>query len=41
MGVQKTGATTVTSCVTGNFRSDPRTRSELFELIAGQRGSKL
>jgi GTP cyclohydrolase I len=34
-GVKKSGAKTVTSCVLGGFRSDPRTRSEAMSLIRG------
>jgi GTP cyclohydrolase I len=32
-GVEKSGAKTQTSCVMGLFRSDPKTRSELFDLL--------
>jgi len=32
-GIRKPGAMTVTSAVRGRFRSDPRTRSEAFELV--------
>ncbi len=32
-GVQKTNSKTVTSCMLGVFRDDPRTRSEFLELI--------
>jgi len=32
-GVQKVGAKTVTSCVRGIFKSDPKTRAEFFNLI--------
>ena len=34
-GVKKAGAVTVTSCVLGGFRKDPRTRSEAMALIKG------
>ncbi|HRH45071.1 MAG TPA: GTP cyclohydrolase I FolE [Pyrinomonadaceae bacterium] len=34
-GVKKSGAKTVTSCVLGGFRSDPRTRAEAMSLIKG------
>jgi GTP cyclohydrolase I len=34
-GVKKSGAKTVTSCVLGGFRKDPRTRSEAMSLIRG------
>jgi GTP cyclohydrolase I len=34
-GVKKAGAITVTSCVLGGFRKDPRTRSEAMALIKG------
>lgn len=34
-GVKKSGAITVTSCVLGGFRKDPRTRSEAMALIKG------
>ncbi len=34
-GVKKPGAVTVTSCVLGGFRKDPRTRSEAMALIKG------
>lgn len=34
-GVKKAGAKTVTSCVLGGFRSDPRTRAEAMSLIKG------
>jgi GTP cyclohydrolase IA len=34
-GVKKPGAITVTSCVLGGFRTDPRTRSEAMALIKG------
>ena len=37
-GVQKVGSSTVTSAVTGVFQSDPRTRSEFFSHIHGNRG---
>ncbi|CAK4688762.1 hypothetical protein LEN26_016779 [Aphanomyces euteiches] len=32
-GVEKSGASTVTSCVLGNFQSDPRTRSEFMSHV--------
>lgn len=34
-GVKKPGSLTVTSCVLGGFRKDPRTRSEAMALIKG------
>ena len=34
-GVKKSGAITVTSCVLGGFRKDPRTRAEAIALIKG------
>lgn len=34
-GVRKPGAITVTSCVLGGFRKDPRTRAEAMALIKG------
>jgi GTP cyclohydrolase IA len=34
-GVKKSGAKTITSCVLGGFRTDPRTRSEAMSLIKG------
>ncbi|HEV7843217.1 MAG TPA: GTP cyclohydrolase I FolE [Pyrinomonadaceae bacterium] len=34
-GVKKPGAITVTSCVLGGFRTDPRTRAEAMALIKG------
>lgn len=34
-GVKKPGAVTVTSCVLGGFRKDPRTRAEAMSLIKG------
>lgn len=34
-GVKKPGAKTVTSCVLGGFRKDPRTRAEAMSLIKG------
>jgi GTP cyclohydrolase I len=34
-GVKKSGAITVTSCVLGGFRKDPRTRAEAMALIKG------
>jgi GTP cyclohydrolase I len=37
-GVKKPGAITVTSCVLGGFRKDPRTRSEAMALIKGNSG---
>eukprot|EP01065_Artemidia_motanka_P044574 TRINITY_DN636_c2_g1_i1.p1 TRINITY_DN636_c2_g1~~TRINITY_DN636_c2_g1_i1.p1 ORF type:complete len:237 (+),score=49.59 TRINITY_DN636_c2_g1_i1:77-787(+) len=36
-GVQKSSATTVTSCVLGCVRADPRTRQEIFSLIGHHR----
>ena len=36
-GVEKPGNRTITSCMTGIFRRDPRTRSELMGLIRGGR----
>lgn len=36
-GVEKSGNRTITSCMTGIFRRDPRTRSELMGLIRGGR----
>ena len=38
-GVKKPGAITVTSCVLGGFRKDPRTRAEAMALIKGNSGS--
>lgn len=35
-GVQKVGATTVTSSVRGCFESNPKTRAEFFSIIQGQ-----
>ena len=32
-GVQKTGATTVTSCLLGDFKRDPKTRQEFMQLV--------
>jgi GTP cyclohydrolase I len=32
-GVEKQGSETLTSCMLGTFRDDPRTRAEFFELI--------
>eukprot|EP00158_Paraphelidium_tribonemae_P001098 Partr_v1_DN23975_c0_g1_i1_m49018 putative gtp cyclohydrolase len=32
-GVEKTGASTVTSCMLGQFRHDPKTRSEFLRLL--------
>ncbi|HUY96155.1 MAG TPA: GTP cyclohydrolase I FolE [Verrucomicrobiae bacterium] len=32
-GVEKPGSRTVTSCMRGTFRSDPRTRAELLQLL--------
>lgn len=34
-GVKKPGAKTITSCVLGGFRKDPRTRAEAMSLIKG------
>jgi GTP cyclohydrolase I len=34
-GVQKVGATTVTSCVRGIFRTNQKTRKEFFDIING------
>jgi GTP cyclohydrolase IA len=34
-GVKKSGSKTVTSCVLGGFRKDPRTRAEAMSLIKG------
>jgi GTP cyclohydrolase I len=34
-GVQKVGATTVTSCVRGIFRTNEKTRKEFFDIIKG------
>jgi GTP cyclohydrolase IA len=34
-GVKKSGAKTITSCVLGGFRKDPRTRAEAMSLIKG------
>lgn len=34
-GVKKSGSKTITSCVLGGFRSDPRTRAEAMSLIKG------
>lgn len=36
-GVEKPGNRTITSCMTGIFRRDPRTRSEVMGLIRGGR----
>src|ERR687883_280746 len=38
-GVKKPGAITITSCVLGGFRKDPRTRAEAMALIKGGSGS--
>jgi len=35
-GVEKPGGQTVTSCMLGCFRDDPRTRSEFLQLIRGR-----
>ena len=35
-GVEKAGSVTVTSCMLGGFRDDPRTRAEFLELIRTQ-----
>jgi GTP cyclohydrolase I len=32
-GVQKINSKTVTSCMIGSFRDDPKTRSEFLDLI--------
>jgi GTP cyclohydrolase I len=32
-GVKKPGAKTITSCVLGGFRKDPRTRAEAMSLL--------
>jgi len=32
-GVQKQNSSTMTSCLLGGFRSDPRTRSEFLDLV--------
>lgn len=32
-GVQKPGAMTLTSCMLGTFRDDPKTREEFLHLI--------
>ena len=37
-GVQKPGATTVTSCMTGVFRDQPATRAEFLSLVRSQSG---
>lgn len=37
-GVQKVGATTVTSCVRGVFESNQKTRAEFFNIINGRLG---
>ena len=39
-GVQKINAKTITSCMIGVFREDPKTREEFLTLIK-QNGSKL
>ncbi len=36
-GVQKPGSVTVTSCMLGTFRRDPRTRTELLQLLRAPR----
>jgi GTP cyclohydrolase IA len=36
-GVQKQSSSTLTSCLLGNFRSDPRTRMEFLDLVAARR----
>ena len=35
-GVQKPGAETVTSCMLGTFRDDPKTREEFLFLMKGK-----
>ncbi|MFT4538551.1 MAG: GTP cyclohydrolase I [Planctomycetota bacterium] len=35
-GVQKQNSSTMTSCLLGKFRSDPRTRSEFLGLVSGK-----
>ena len=32
-GVQKVGASTITSCMLGTFRDDPKSREEFLALI--------
>ena len=32
-GVAKQNSSTVTSCMVGGFRSDPRTRNEFLEIV--------
>ena len=35
-GVQKRGATAVTSCVRGCFEANPKTREEFFNIVNGR-----
>jgi GTP cyclohydrolase I len=37
-GVQKQNSSTMTSCLLGTFRSDPRTRTEFLDLVRNFRG---